>query len=255
MATEDFGGAVLGKPIMLVGGDHQNKATLALRAMGEKPDLTERVGCAANSRPSRPHLGHEEHRPQSAGRDSGGITIAGHSRLIGSSSLLAVWSAGMDFGVWLGVAAGLAIADNAANHALLIQPNSVLALRAKAFALRAQGKWQEAEAVLHRMIDLQPTEANRHWELGQVLMAEGRHQEALESFEAAKRFAGGSDSVFIYDAYLAMAEPALGQLAEATAMARLSLSEFPPDSRQPKVARRPAPGQDARQLTLAHGAA
>jgi tetratricopeptide (TPR) repeat protein len=136
----------------------------------------------------------------------------------------------MDFGVWLRGAAGLAIADNAANHALLIQPNSVLALRAKAFALRAQGKWQEAEAVLHRMIDLQPTEANRHWELGQVLMAEGRHQEALESFEAAKRFAGGSDSVFIYDAYLATAERALGQLAEATAMARLSLSEFPPDS-------------------------
>jgi hypothetical protein len=61
-------------------------------------------------------------------------------------------------------------------------------------------------------------------------MAEGRHQEALESFEAAKRFAGGSDSVFIYDAYLATAERALGQLAEATAMARLSLSEFPPDS-------------------------
>jgi tetratricopeptide (TPR) repeat protein len=175
--------------------------------------------------------------------------------LIGSSSLLAVWDAGMDFGVWLRGAAGLAIADNAANHALLIQPNSVLALRAKAFALRAQGKWQEAEAVLHRMIDLQPTEANSHWELGQVLMAEGRHQEALESFEAAKRFAGGSDSVFIYDAYLAMAELALGQLAEATAMARLSLSEFPPDSRQPKVARRPAPGRDARQLTLAHGAA
>jgi tetratricopeptide (TPR) repeat protein len=158
----------------------------------------------------------------------------------------------MDFGAWLGGAAGLAIADNAANHALLIQPNSVLALRAKAFALRAQCKWQEAEAVMHRMIDLQPTEANRHWELGQVLMAEGRHQEALESFEAAKRFA---DSVFIHDAYLAMAELALGQLAEATAMARLSLSEFPPDSHQPKVARRPAPGQDARQLTLAHGAA
>jgi tetratricopeptide (TPR) repeat protein len=117
----------------------------------------------------------------------------------------------MDFGAWLGGAAGLAIADNAANHALLIQPNSVLALRAKAFALRAQGKWQEAEAVLHRMIDLQPTEANSHWELGQVLMAEGRQQEALECFEATKRFAGGSDSVFIYDAYLAMAELALGQ--------------------------------------------
>jgi hypothetical protein len=97
-------------------------------------------------------MGHGEHRPQSAGRDSGGITIAGHSRLIGSSSLFAVWDAGMDFGAWLRGAAGLAIADNAANHALLIQPNSVLALRARAFALRAQGKWQEAEAVLHRMI-------------------------------------------------------------------------------------------------------
>jgi tetratricopeptide (TPR) repeat protein len=127
-------------------------------------------------------------------------------------------------------AADLAIADNAANHALLIQPNRYNSLRAKAFVLRAQGKWQEAEAVLRRVIGLQPTEANRHYELGQVLMAEGRHQEALESFEAAKRFAGGGDGVFDYDAGIAMAELAMGQLAEATAMARLSLSEYPPDS-------------------------
>jgi len=41
---------------------------------------------------------------------------------------------------------------------------------------------------------------------------------------------GGSDPVFAYDAYIALAELALGRLAEATATARLSLSEFPPNS-------------------------
>jgi adenylate cyclase len=126
-------------------------------------------------------------------------------------------------------AVDLAIADNAANHMLQIQPNSAQSLRAKATVLRAQGKWQEAEAVLHRVIGLEPTEANRHWELGQVLMAEGRHLEALASLKAAKRFAGGADPIYFYDAYLAMAELANGQLAEAIATARLSLSEYPPD--------------------------
>jgi len=126
-------------------------------------------------------------------------------------------------------AADLAIADNAANRVLLMLPNAVLSLQAKSFVLRAQGKWPEAEAVLRRLVVLQPTEANRHEELGLVLMAEGRHQEALESFQAAKRFAGGSDLVYEYDTGIAMAELAIGQLAESTATARLSLSESPPD--------------------------
>jgi tetratricopeptide (TPR) repeat protein len=133
-------------------------------------------------------------------------------------------------GVSSDLAADLAIADEAANHALLIQSNGALSLLAKAFVLRAQGRWLEAEGVLRRVIDLVPTEANRHWELGQTLMAQGRHHEALDSFAAAKRFAGGSDDVYIYDSGIAQAKLALGRLTEAIAMARQSLSEFPPGS-------------------------
>lgn len=36
MAIEDFGGAVLGKPIMLVGGDHQNKADVGVVGDGRE---------------------------------------------------------------------------------------------------------------------------------------------------------------------------------------------------------------------------
>jgi tetratricopeptide (TPR) repeat protein len=61
-------------------------------------------------------------------------------------------------------------------------------------------------------------------------MAEGRHHEALESFQKAKRLAGGSDPVYRYDANNAMAELAIGQFAAAIASARQSLSEWPLDS-------------------------
>jgi hypothetical protein len=53
-------------------------------------------------------------------------------------------------------------------------------------------------------------------------MAAGRHQEALQSFERAKRFAGGSDSVYLFDANIALAYLAIGQSADAMAMARAS---------------------------------
>jgi tetratricopeptide (TPR) repeat protein len=127
-------------------------------------------------------------------------------------------------------AADLAIADNAADHMLAIDPNSPNSLRAKAAVLRAQGRSREAEAVLRRVIGRQPTEANRRHELGQILMAEGRHQEALENFQTAKQFAGGTDPIYAYDANIAMAELAVGQFAMAEASARSAIYEFPPDS-------------------------
>jgi tetratricopeptide (TPR) repeat protein len=127
-------------------------------------------------------------------------------------------------------AADLAIAEKAADRLLAINPNSLVALRAKATVLRTEGNWSDAEAVLRRVIGMQPTEANRRHELGQILMAEGRHREALESFEAAKQFAGGTDPVYAYDGDIAMAELALGRPDDAIVAARLSISEAPPDS-------------------------
>jgi DNA-binding winged helix-turn-helix (wHTH) protein/tetratricopeptide (TPR) repeat protein len=126
-------------------------------------------------------------------------------------------------------AGDLAIATEAADHALAINPNSLNSLRVKATVLRARGDWTTAEALLRRVLTLQPTEANRHSELGECLMAQGRHPEALVSFQTARRFAGGSDAVYRYDGDIAMANLALGQLAEAMAAARLAIGEMPPD--------------------------
>jgi Flp pilus assembly protein TadD len=55
---------------------------------------------------------------------------------------------------------------------LAIDPNSLHSLRVKATVLGAQGNWREAEAVLRRVIGMQPMEANRRSGLGQILMAE-----------------------------------------------------------------------------------
>ncbi len=127
-------------------------------------------------------------------------------------------------------AADLAVAAKAADRVMQIDPNSLNSLRAKASVLRAQGNWTEAEAVLRRVIEMQPTEANRRSELGGILLAQGRHQEALANFQDAKRFAGGGDSVFAYDANIALAELAMGRFVEAIGAARLSISESPPDT-------------------------
>jgi hypothetical protein len=60
-------------------------------------------------------------------------------------------------------------------------------------------------------------------------MALGRHQEALVSFQTARRLAGGNDFVYIYDANIALVNVALGQLTEALATARLTIGEMPPN--------------------------
>jgi DNA-binding winged helix-turn-helix (wHTH) protein/TolB-like protein/tetratricopeptide (TPR) repeat protein len=124
-------------------------------------------------------------------------------------------------------AADLAIADKAAERLLEIDPNNLLTLRARTAVLRARADWPAAEAVVRRAITLQPTEANRHYELGFILMGAGRQQEALQSFQNAKRFADGSDPLYVFDASIAMADLALGQFAEAIAMARASISDCP----------------------------
>ena len=128
------------------------------------------------------------------------------------------------------LAADLAISEKASDRLFAIDPNNLLALRARAALLRARGDWPEAEALVRRAIGLQPTEAMRHYELGFILMAEGRHQDALQSFHDARRFAGGSDPVYLFDANIAMANLAISQLPEAIARARVSISELPPDT-------------------------
>ena len=127
-------------------------------------------------------------------------------------------------------ASDLALAEQASDRLLAIDPNHLLTLRARTKVLLAKGDWPEAEAAVRRTIEIQPTEAMRHYELGIILLAEARPQEALQSLEDAKRFAGGSDPIYLFDARIAMAEVAIGRFADAIAAARASISGFPPDA-------------------------
>jgi TolB-like protein/tetratricopeptide (TPR) repeat protein len=126
--------------------------------------------------------------------------------------------------------ADLAIAAKAADQMLLTDPNSLHSLRAKAAVLTAQSNWDEAAAVLRRVIALQPLESNRRYEFGTVMMAQGHHAEALESFMTAKELAGGTDTVYWEDADIALELLANDRFSEAIAQARLAIGEFPPDS-------------------------
>ena len=124
--------------------------------------------------------------------------------------------------------ADLLTADKASDRLLALDPNHLLALRARTAVLRARGDWQAAEVVVRRAIALQPTEAGRHGELGNILMAVGRQREALQSFQAAERFAGGADPVYAFDTGIAMANLAIGEFAEAIAKARSAMSGYSP---------------------------
>jgi TolB-like protein len=127
-------------------------------------------------------------------------------------------------------AADLAIAAKAADQMLLSDANSAVSLRAKAEVLLAQGNWDEAAAVLRRVIALQPLTGFRRIELGVVLMAQGHHREALESFLTARQLAGGADPVYIIDKNIALELLATDRFSEAIAQAWLAIGEFPPDS-------------------------
>jgi tetratricopeptide (TPR) repeat protein len=127
-------------------------------------------------------------------------------------------------------ATDLARATEAASRALSIDAHAQLSLRVKAAVLRACGDWAEAECVQRRVIDLIPPESFRHYELGFILMAQGRHAEALASLQTARQSAGGNNQVYWYDGEIAMAHLALGQFADALAAARLANGEMPPDT-------------------------
>jgi tetratricopeptide (TPR) repeat protein len=120
-------------------------------------------------------------------------------------------------------------ATEAAGRALALDSHAQLSLRVQAAVLRACGRWTEAEAVQRRVLTLKPTESFRHYELGLILMAQGRHQEALASLQTARQSAGGNNPIYWYDGEIAMAHLALGRFAEAMAVARLAIGEMPPD--------------------------
>jgi tetratricopeptide (TPR) repeat protein len=86
------------------------------------------------------------------------------------------------------------IAAKSVERALLIKPNDYSTLREKAVVLIGQYNYNEAAALLRRLIERYP-QAFRHLQLANILMIQGHFSDALENFITARRVAVGSDSI------------------------------------------------------------
>jgi DNA-binding winged helix-turn-helix (wHTH) protein/TolB-like protein len=123
----------------------------------------------------------------------------------------------------------LAIAAKSVERALLINPNDYWTLREKAVVLYAQRNYNEAAALLRRLIERRP-QAFRYLQLANILMIQGHYSDASENFNTARRMAVGSDSINTLDAGVAFGLLGNDRFSEAIEQARLAITEFPPDS-------------------------
>ena len=123
----------------------------------------------------------------------------------------------------------LAIAAKSVERALVISPNDYWTLREKAVVLSAQRNYNEAAALLRRLIERRP-QAFRHLQLANILMIQGHYSDALENFITARRLAVGSDSINTLDAGIAFGLLGNDRFSEAIEQARLAITEFPPDA-------------------------
>ncbi len=123
----------------------------------------------------------------------------------------------------------LVIAAKSVERALLIKPNDYSTLREKAVVLIGQYNYNEAAALLRRLIERYP-QAFRHLQLANILMIQGHFSDALENFITARRVALGSDSINTLDAGVAFGLLGNDRFSEAIEQARLAITEFPPDS-------------------------
>jgi adenylate cyclase len=126
----------------------------------------------------------------------------------------------------------LALATKAADRALLLAPNAVGTLRAKAILLRLQGDLDGAAALLRKVIGLEPQWGWALRDFGTVLLMQGHYKEALENYLAAKQYilATGADPVALIDRDLAMGLLVNDRFPEAIVAARLALAEIPSES-------------------------
>ena len=123
----------------------------------------------------------------------------------------------------------LTIAAKSVERALLINPDDYWTLREKAVVLSAQRNYNEAAALLRRLIERRP-QAFRYFLLANILMIQGRYSDALENFITARRLAVASDSINTLDAGIAFGLLGNDRFSEAIEQARLAITEFPPDS-------------------------
>jgi tetratricopeptide (TPR) repeat protein len=123
--------------------------------------------------------------------------------------------------------ADLAYAVEAIDRALQLAPNSIEALRRKAFVLRAQDNWDGAAALVRKVIELEPLDGYRYRELGKIQMIQGQHKEALENFMTTKRLVMETSPFMDQD--LATGLLANDRFPEAIALAQLAIAEWSPE--------------------------
>jgi DNA-binding winged helix-turn-helix (wHTH) protein/TolB-like protein len=123
--------------------------------------------------------------------------------------------------------ADLAAGSKLIDRALQLKPNDPWVLREQANVLRAQGRLDDAVALLHRVIEMLPEQAFRRRELGQILLMQRHYQEALDNLLTARRLASEDDDIQQIDASIAMALLVNDRYPEAVAQARLAISECP----------------------------
>jgi TolB-like protein len=123
----------------------------------------------------------------------------------------------------------LAMAATSVERALLINPDDYWTLREKAVVLSAQRNYNDAAALLRRLIERRP-QAFRHVQLANILMIQGHYSDALENFITARRLAVGSDAINTLDAGVAFGLLGNDRFSEAIEQARLAITEFPPES-------------------------
>jgi class 3 adenylate cyclase/TolB-like protein len=120
--------------------------------------------------------------------------------------------------------ADLATAIRAADRALQLAPNDVVALMRKEFVLRVQGNVDGAAALARKAVELDPLQGGYHRELGVLQMEQGRYKEALESFMTAKQLIAETSP--LVDQNLAYALLANDRFPEAIAQAQLAIAEW-----------------------------
>jgi tetratricopeptide (TPR) repeat protein len=120
--------------------------------------------------------------------------------------------------------ADLTTANKAADRALQLAPNDANSLERKARVLRMQGNFAGAEALIRKVIELDP-EGWEYNQLGGIQMSQGRYKEALESFMTAKQLIAET-SPYIEQG-LANALLANDRFPEAIAQAQLAMGEWP----------------------------
>jgi len=116
------------------------------------------------------------------------------------------------------------------DRALELSPNDVMALREKSRVLRAQGDLEGAEAVIHKLLEINPLSAYRYFDLGIIRLIRGHPDEMLTNMLKAKQLATSADDRESIDSLLAVALLANGRFAEAIPQARLAAAEFSRES-------------------------